>query len=91
MFLLCLPCRLYTIKQIFFFCFSLFYIYLYKYRFYTFLGARYAAKHPKLIVPGAPFTYDKHGQFKVLEVYAYYQGDCSSTAGATTNEADTGM
>ena len=48
------------------------------------IHARYAAKHPKLLVEGAPFTYSKSGNFKVLEVYAYYKGD------VYTSDADTG-
>jgi hypothetical protein len=36
---------------------------------------RYSAKHPKLVVPGAmPYTYADG--FKVIEVYAYYKGEC---------------
>jgi len=33
---------------------------------------KYAALHPKLLLPGTPLTY---GDVKVLEVYAYYKGD----------------
>jgi 4-hydroxyphenylpyruvate dioxygenase-like putative hemolysin len=48
------------------------------------IHTRYAAKHPKLLVPGAPFEYSKCGNFRVLEVYAYYKGD------VYTSDADTG-
>jgi 4-hydroxyphenylpyruvate dioxygenase-like putative hemolysin len=48
------------------------------------IRARYASKHPSLIVPGAPFVYAKSGNFKILEVYAYYKGD------VLTSPADTG-
>jgi len=48
------------------------------------IRARYAAKHPTLIVPGAPFVYENAGNFKILEVYAYYKGD------VLASPADTG-
>lgn len=42
--------------------------------------AAYAAKHPKLLVPGSPRTYDG---MKMLEVFAYYKGDVKVTDGDT--------
>jgi len=42
------------------------------------IHARYAEVHPKLVVPGSPFSYDDGT--KVLEVFAYYQKEKDSDA-----------
>lgn len=39
------------------------------------IQASYTEKHPKLLVPGSPVSYD--GDARVLEVYAYYKGEKS--------------